>query len=75
LVSAQWLSRFLSYLLRHRPAEYPLAFDRFGFVDLGRVLAVVHGRFPDATEQDVIALIEGGEKKRFELRDAKVRAT
>jgi putative RNA 2'-phosphotransferase len=72
---SQRLSRFLSYLLRHRPKEYPLAFDRYGFVLFDDVFDLVQERFPDAAEADVRAVVDGGEKKRFELREGKVRAT
>ena len=30
------ISRFLSYLLRHRPKEYPIAFDRPRVCSVGR---------------------------------------
>ncbi len=75
MIPPQRLSRFLSFLLRHRPTDYPLAFDRHGFVPLEQVLEVVQERYDDATEQDVLTVIAGGEKKRFELCDDKVRAT
>jgi putative RNA 2'-phosphotransferase len=75
LLLPQRLSRFLSYLLRHRPQEYPLVFDRHGFVPLNDVLALARERFSETSEDDVRAVIEGGEKKRFELRGEKVRAT
>jgi putative RNA 2'-phosphotransferase len=75
LIPPQRLSRFLSYLLRHRPKEYPLAFDRYGFVAWREVVELVQERYDEATEDDICAVINAGEKKRFELRDDKVRAT
>jgi putative RNA 2'-phosphotransferase len=68
------ISRFLTYLLRHRPKEYPLVFDKRGFVDWGDVVELVQERFYDVTEEQIEAVISAG-KKRFELVDGKVRAT
>lgn len=69
------LSRFLTFLLRHRPKDYPLAIDNEGFALWRDVLELVQQRFYDVTEGQVRALIAGAEKKRFELRGDKVRAT
>lgn len=75
MISPERLSRFLSYLLRHRPKEYPLAFDRHGFVAWTDLVDLVRERFYDATEEDIRTVITESEKRRFELRDDKVRAT
>ena len=75
MIVPQRLSRFLSYLLRHRPKEFPLAFDRHGFVELADIVTVVQERYEGVTEADIRNLINEGEKKRFELRGDRVRAT
>lgn len=72
---AERISRFLTYLLRHQPKEYPLVFDRRGFVDWGDIIELVQDRFYDATEEQIEAVVLGAEKKRFELEEGKVRAT
>ena len=69
------ISRFLTYLLRHRPKEYPLVFDDRGYVDWPDVADIVQQRFYDVTEEQIRAVINDSEKKRFELRDGRVRAT
>lgn len=69
------ISRFLTYLLRHRPKEYPLVFDKRGFVDWDDVVELVQERYYDVTEEQIEAVISGAGKKRFELVDRKVRAT
>ena len=69
------LSRFLTFLLRHKPKDYPLAIDREGFAPWQEVVDMVQERFYDATEEQMRALITGAEKKRFEIRGDKVRAT
>ena len=69
------ISRFLTYLLRHQPKEYPLVFDKCGFVDWQDVVKLVQERYYDVTEEQVEAVVSGSEKKRFELVAGKVRAT
>lgn len=69
------ISRFLSYLLRHRPKEYPIAFDRYGFAQWSELVDIVRERFPEVTDEQIYAVVGGSEKQRFELREGKVRAT
>lgn len=69
------ISRFLTYLLRHQPKEYPLVFDRRGFVDWQDVVELVQERYYDVTEEQIEAVVSGSQKKRFELVDGRVRAT
>ncbi len=75
MVPLERLSRFLSFLLRHRPGEYPLAFDRRGFVSWKELNDLVQARFPDATEEEIRTVVTGSGKQRFEMRDDRVRAT
>ena len=69
------LSRFLTFLLRHKPKDYPLTIDPEGFAPWQEVVAMVQERFYDVTEEQICSLIAGAEKKRFEIRGDKVRAT
>jgi putative RNA 2'-phosphotransferase len=72
---AERISRFLTYLLRHQPKEYPLVFNKRGFVDWDDIVELVQERFYDVTEEQIEAVVSGSEKKRFEFEDGKVRAT
>lgn len=74
-VATERLSRFLSFLLRHRPVDYRLNFDKYGFVSWDELIEMVQRRFPEVTEEEVRIVVEGSEKKRFELKEGKVRAT
>jgi putative RNA 2'-phosphotransferase len=69
------ISRFLSYLLRHQPKEYPVSFDREGFVSWQEMVETVQDRFQEVTEADIRSVVTGLDKKRFELKNDKVRAT
>ena len=73
--AAERLSRFLTFLLRHKPKEYHLAMGREGFAPWHEVVDLVRQRFYDVTEEQMRALIAGGSKKRFEICGGKVRAT
>ncbi len=74
-VPPERVSRFLSFLLRHRPQDYPLRFDPQGFVLWGDLIKRVQERFFEITEGEILSVIEGVDKKRFELREGKARAT
>jgi len=75
MVPLERLSRFLSFLLRHRPRDYPLSFDRQGFVAWNELKEQLQARFPDVTDEEIRGVIADSDKKRFEIRDDKVRAT
>jgi len=75
MVPPERVSRFLSFLLRHRPKDYPLRFDPQGYVLWHDLVTLVQDRFPEITAEEIQCLIEGADKKRFELREGKVRAT
>ena len=75
MVPAERISRFLSYLLRHQPREYPLSFDRRGFVSWDDLVYMTRERLPDVTEEEIRRVVEEPDKQRFELKEGKVRAT
>ncbi|MGC9523225.1 MAG: RNA 2'-phosphotransferase [Anaerolineae bacterium] len=63
------LSKFLSLLLRHRPARFPIGLDEQGYADLDEVMRIVQGlpNFRWATIKDVEALLEQPGRQRFEI--------
>lgn len=75
MISPERISRFLTFLLRHQPREYPLVFDKRGFVDWRDLVEIVQERFYEVTEEEIRAVVTDSEKQRFELKDDKVRAT
>ncbi len=68
------LSRFLSFLLRHRHEDYPLGFDDRGFVHLKDLVTSVQDRFPEVDDAAILEVIEGSDKTRFELWEGMVRS-
>jgi putative RNA 2'-phosphotransferase len=75
LFAPERISRFLSYLLRHRPKEYALSSDGHGFAAWNDVVDIVQERFQEITEPEIRAVVAGSDKQRFELKEGKVRAT
>lgn len=75
MIVPERLSRFLSYLLRHRPKEYPLAFDAQGFVAWRELVQRVQERFQEVTDDEIRAVVTASDKRRFEMRDDRIRAT
>jgi putative RNA 2'-phosphotransferase len=67
------LSRFMSLLLRHRPARFPIDLDAQGYADLDEVMHFVRAlpNFRWATYRDVDAVLDLPGRQRFErVREA-----
>ena len=75
MIPPERISRFLTYLLRHQPKEYPLSFDRQGFVQWDDVVDLLQERFFDITEEEIRAVVEHSDKQRFELKEDRTRNT
>ena len=67
-----WISRYMSYLLRHNPEE--LKMDERGYVSLSDLLEKLRRRFPQADERLIREIVEKSERKRFEIRNGRIRA-
>ncbi|NIO11030.1 MAG: RNA 2'-phosphotransferase [Deltaproteobacteria bacterium] len=52
-----------------------MGFDERGFVPLRGVMNRVQDRFPEVDKAQILEVIEGSEKSRFEFKDDMVRAT
>ena len=70
-------SKTISYALRHNPAEFGLTLDSEGWVDCDEFIAALakHKQPVYLTKADIVAIIAGSDKKRFEILDGKIRAT
>lgn len=70
-----YLSKFLSYILRHHPEDCSLEMDREGSVKIGPLLECLRERgFKGVNRTTLHDLINTGEKRRFEIRGDKIRA-
>ena len=68
------LSKLLSLMLRHRPQEFDLEVDGQGFADLDRVVSALQKKDDSICVSDVEGIVDGTEKKRFEIVEGKIRA-
>jgi putative RNA 2'-phosphotransferase len=67
-------SRFLAYVLRHDPSAVGVTLDGGGWVAVDVLLAAL-GRYGRGLSRDALeGLVAGGDKRRFELRDGRIRA-
>lgn len=71
------LGKFMAYILAHRPDEYGLLPDAEGFVDLKDLRQAINeeegwGFVRESHLQEVVLT---DAKKRFEIRDGRIRAT
>lgn len=73
----KFISKKMSYALRHNPDKYGIILDEEGFTDLGGFLNAMnrmHRFNPPLTKEDIAFVIGHSDKKRFEMTDNKIRA-
>ena len=68
------VSKLMALMLRHRPEEFGVEVDRFGFADLQVVLSALQARDASLTMADIEAVVYDGEKPRFEIVADRIRA-
>lgn len=68
------ISKLLSLILRHRPDEFGLNMDEFGFIPLDEVVEAVQQRYSAVAEEDIRDLVETSRQRRFEITDKGIRA-
>ncbi|MEE3260081.1 MAG: RNA 2'-phosphotransferase [Candidatus Latescibacterota bacterium] len=74
MINRSRISKLLSLMLRHRPDEFGLEIDAYGYAPLDQVVQGVRERYDEVTEADVVALVEDPEQRRFELNEFGIRA-
>lgn len=75
--SNTFISKKMSYCLRHNPQKYGLKLDEYGFVDLQEFLNAMnkmHHFQPKLTEMKVREIINSSDKQRFEIKNDKICA-
>jgi putative RNA 2'-phosphotransferase len=68
------LSKFMSFVLRHKPQNFGLKLDPFGFVDISDLLSVLQNRYGSVQLSDIESVVKNCPKKRFEIKGEKIRA-
>ena len=74
MVDRSRISKLLSLILRHRPDEFGLNIDEFGFIPVDEVVEVVQERYDEATDDAVRDLVADPKQHRFEIVDERIRA-
>jgi putative RNA 2'-phosphotransferase len=68
------ISKLLSLMLRHKPEQFQLDLDAQGYALLDDVVEAARQKFEDVTREEILEVIDGQEKRRFEIRNDRVRA-
>lgn len=66
-MSLKKYSKFLSYLLRHRPGELDLEMDRAGWVEVDELLEGLRGRDSEWSRELLERVVHDNDKQRFEF--------
>ncbi len=69
------VSKAISYALRHNPKEFGITLDSEGWVDMSILLAALHAARIDTSLEQIKRIINESEKKRFEIKGDRIRAT
>ncbi len=68
------VSKFLSFVLRHKPERFDLLLDRYGFAELLSVIKILKTRFPKIEITDLRDLVTTDPNQRFQIKGMKIRA-
>ncbi len=74
MVDRSRISRLLSLMLRHKPDEFGLEVDVYGYVPLDQVIQGIHSRYPEMTEEELGELVGDPKQQRFEIKERGIRA-
>lgn len=72
-----FLSKKMSYALRHNPDKYGIELDEYGYTDLARFIKALnrmHRFDPPVTETEIRKMMAQANKKRFEIKNGKICA-
>ena len=67
------LSKFLSYVLRHKPDEIGLALDAQGWASLDELIQKANAHSRAFTRDDLLRVVAKSDKQRFALSDDQTR--
>ena len=74
MVDQSRVSKLLSLMLRHKPDEFGLEVDAYGYVPIDQVIQGIQSRYPEMTEDDLNDLIGQRGQQRFEINEFGIRA-
>lgn len=68
------LSKFLSLILRHKPERFSIVLDDQGYALIENIVEAGREKFDDLTSDKILEIANGAEKRRFEIKDDRIRA-
>ncbi|KPL01364.1 MAG: hypothetical protein AMJ91_00370 [candidate division Zixibacteria bacterium SM23_73_3] len=68
------LSKFMSFVLRHKPQNFGLFPDQYGFVNMQDLLNALKNRYGKVQASDIEKVVQNCPKGRFEIKGEKIRA-
>ena len=68
------LSKLLSLILRHKPDQFGIELDAQGYATMADLVEGIAHKYPDVEEGEILEIVDGPEKRRFELVDGRIRA-
>lgn len=66
------ISKYLSYILRHKPQSIGLNLDSHGWADIDEIIAKTKDM--QLTRELIEAVVKSSDKQRYAIRDDKIRA-
>lgn len=75
--SDKFISKKMSYALRHNPSKYGLKLDEYGYTDLNQFLKAmnrVHHFEPALTKERIESIMAHADKERFKIKNGQICA-
>lgn len=75
--SDKFISKKMSYALRHNPGKYGLKLDEYGYTDLNQFLKVmnrIHHFQPSLTKERIENIMAHADKERFKIKNGQICA-
>jgi len=68
------ISKLMSLILRHRPKEFGIILDEYGFTEMDSLLAAMKKRFDWLDKAHIEDIVETSDKRRYEIQGDRIRA-
>ena len=71
----RWISKSLSYLLRHGAFKESIFIDKNGWVEISDVIEFINMKTnPRIGKEDILYVVKHNDKQRFSISEGKIRA-
>jgi putative RNA 2'-phosphotransferase len=71
---AHQISRYMSYVLRHKPAAIGISMNKEGWVDLSEFVSRLSAKFPEIDIATVENIVQTDNKRRYSINNNMIRA-